>query len=298
MKKSYELQCLIYPNETLPTAVLTQKDCNGKSIDECIFKDIFEYAIGGSRVHSKRMIKSLLNMFFNRNQNKNSTSENIPFLCYFTEILANLPFTHLGDVLFILHMVSEVVTLEGNELMGTMTRFLNAMGFHEVDPDTSVVDCVEKAATKKNPSRTKALATMNKTGFDTDKFAVLCTKASSLSLLVRLYFHLREAYKGITEKRLAEYNPDEKERINDRGASKSLNFNRFNNQIPSSFNASGKVDKDNMIRQYAVFRSSMRKYDEYFNVNSDSEDKSVNESVFISIEKKRKLHDIENETSE
>lgn len=297
MKKSYFLQCTVYPEEKIPTAVLNKKDVNGKMIEECIFKDIFESAIGGSRVNSKRMIKSLLNMFFNRNQNETTKSENIPLLCYFTEILAFLPFSHLGDVLFILHLVSETITLEGNELMGNLSRFLNANGFSEVDPDATVVDCLEEAATKKNPSRTKKLACMHKDGFDIGKFASLCTKASSLSLLVRLYFHLRDSYRGVTEKRLAEYNPDEKERINDRGISKSFNLSRFDSQIPSSFSVSGKFDKDNMIRQYAIFRALMRKYDDFFNV-STGEDGAQNGLTDTAIDHKRKFYEIGNENQE
>ena len=261
---------------------------NGKMIEECIFKDIFESAIGGSRVNSKRVIKSLLNVFFNRNQNETSNSEKIPLLCYFTEILAFLPFSHLGDVLFILHLISETITLEGNELMGNLSRFLNANGFSEVDPDASVVDCLEEAATKKNPSRTKKLTSMHKDDFDTGKFGSLCIKASSLSLLVRLYFHLRDSYKGVTEKRLAEYNPDEKERINDRGISKSISLSRFDSQIPSSFTVSGKFDKDNMIRQYAIFRALMRKYDDFFNV-STGEDGVIDGNADTGIVHKRKF---------
>ncbi len=242
------------------------------------------------------MIKSLLNLFFSRNQNEISKSENLPLLCYFTAILAHLPFTHLGDVLFILHLITEAITLEGNELMGNLARFLNSMGFSDVDPDTSVVDCLEKAATKKNPSRTKVLSAMQKNDFHTEKFATFCIKASSLSLLVRLYFHLRAAYKGVTEKRLTEYNPDEKERINDRGVSKSSNLGEFDSRIPFSLTASGKFDKDNMVRQYAIFRSLMRKYDDFFNVNPDGDNEMDGTSdANVTTNKKRSIHDVESE---
>lgn len=216
-------------------------------------------------------------------------------LSYVTEILAYLPFNHLGDVLFILHSISETIALEGNETLRNLATFLRSSGLTDADPDPTVVDEAEKAASKKNPSRSKSLSVLqNNEGFDLYKFSELCSKACSLSLLVKLYFYLRDAYKGVTEKRLVEYNPGEKERINDRGMVKAANLLSFDSHMPNTFTSCGIIDKDNLIRQYAIFRSAMRKYDSSFMVqNEDSKNNSSEDDTDDKVHKKRKISVLE-----
>jgi hypothetical protein len=218
-----------------------------------------------------------------------------------TAILAYLPFNHLGDVLFILYSISEIVALEGNEIAQNLKDFLVSNGFSDADIDPNYIDHIEKAAAKKNPTRTKTLAVMSKAAqFDSSIFSQLCFQGCSLSLLVRLYFYLLEVYKGVSEKRLVEYEPSEKERINDRGTVRSTDVLHFDSKIPCARNQNGLLDKDNLVRQYAIFRSSMRKYDRSFNIReprSDNEDtdhsnEETNMSVLENLTKKRKVSGI------
>ncbi len=279
---------------------MNRTDLSGKTTSECIFKEIFEDAIGSSRTHSKRTIKSLLIMFSNHDhlgkkwQTKDVKENKVPILSYISEILAYLPFNHLGDVLFIIHSISETIALEGNEITRKMAAFLQSNGISDTDPDPSYFDVLEKAATKKQPCRTKALAAVNKKGFNLKRFAELCTESCSLTLLVRLYFYLREGYKGVTDKRLVEYDPSEKERINERGVSKGTNVPPFDSQIPLSYSNKGAIDKDNLIRQYALFRNNMRNYDRSFSIQSEDSEQDDNKdnSEDSTDTRKRKLTDI------
>lgn len=119
MKQSYFFQCNVYPEEDQATAVLHYTDVNGKFVSECIFKDVFESAIGSSRSHSKRTIKLLLSLFANQTHLGSNTERKIaiPMLSYVSEILAHLPFNHLGNVLFMLNSISQTIALEGNGVM-------------------------------------------------------------------------------------------------------------------------------------------------------------------------------------
>lgn len=283
------MQCKVYPDEKKVAAIVDCPTPSGKPITECIFKDIFENAIGSSRVHSKKTIKSLLSLYSRQPQSgqKVESKKRIPFLSFITEILAHLPYNHLGDVVFILHSISETIVLEAHETMHQLTVFLQSNGL-DADPDSSIVDLVEKAASKKNPSRSNDLAAINKKHFDTVKFSELCCKGCSLSLLIRLYFYLRECFKGVTEKRLIEYDPSEKERINDRGAIKANTTVPMDSTIPNSFTRSGSIDTENLIRQYAIFRSSMRKYENSFLIQSEVKQVSDEENDDGEHERKRK----------
>lgn len=262
------------------TAIVERMCLDGKPVSECIFKEIFEDVIGNSRVYAKKTIKSLLSLFSRHPQlrMKVEPRKRVPLLSFVTEILAYLPFNHLADVLYILHSISETIALEGNEMLQNLTSFLRSSGLGEVDPDPSCVDVVEKAASKKNPSRSKTLSSIGNKQFDTKEFVELCFNASSLSLLVRLYFYLREAYKGVSEKRLVEYDPGEKERIHERGASKASNLT-FDSHLPNSYNANGSINKDALIKQYAIFRSSMRRFDNSFTTVHIKESKETANNV-------------------
>ena len=106
---------------------------------------------------------------------------------------------------------------------------------------------------------------------------------------------MREAYKAVTDKRLAEYDPSEKERINERGTIKTINLHSFDSQIPNSFSKNRTFDKDNLIRQYAIFRSCMRNYDRSFNVQAQGVESSNDEKDDHNSMRKRKLSEDESD---
>jgi hypothetical protein len=99
-----------------------------------------------------------------------------------TAILAYLPFNHLGDVLFPLYSISEIVALEVNEIAQNLKDILVSNGFADAEIDPNYIDDVEKAVgKKKNPSRTKTLAVMRKAAqFDSSSlFSQLCFQGCS-----------------------------------------------------------------------------------------------------------------------
>jgi len=295
IKQSYMFQHAVNPDEIKVTAVLIRQAANGQAQKECIFKDVFTNAIGSSRTYSKKTLKSLINLFSQEINVKctgvEKMKENkIPLLSYITEVLASLPFNHLGDVIFTIHTISEKISLETYEVMRKITQFLHLYGLSSTDPDPTTVDTLEKASMNKSPIRTKDCKPMNTKSFDTLKFAELCTKASTLSLLMRLNMFLKEAYK-VQDKRLLDYDPSEKERINDRGISINSNVRRFDFQLPNAY-FDKSFDKDNLIRQYSIFRRLMRDYDTTF-VLKDVGAVSSEEVTTDEVKKKRKLSDSE-----
>lgn len=103
----------------------------------------------------------------------------------------------------------------------------------------------------------------NKSKFDGEqlqKFADLCAEASSFTLMLRLKSFLRDAYSGITEHRLREYLPNEKERIADRKVV-MMDVPKFDSKIESSYKSNGSLDKDSLINQYVSFRQVLREHD-------------------------------------
>ena len=78
-------------------------------------------------------------------------------------------------------------------------------------------------------------------------------------LLLRLKLFLSQAYSGVTEVRLREYLPNDKERITDRGVSPYTEISRFNATIPNSYKADGqafliKMDFRSLMRENYDFR--------------------------------------------
>jgi len=295
VQRSFQFQRQMYPGRSYVTALVLRKCFDGNDLSECIFGQIFKDAIRNSRSHSTRILLSLLGLFTNTNKNSHNhastpegshrqinSSDNsdsflckIPLLCFAAEIVAHLPYNHLADVLFIVHQISGSISVDGNEFMMRFADFLQPYGLTNEDGDLTEMDVIEKAASSKKPSTKKALKCMRNDDFDESKFANLCAEASALVLLLRLKLFLRQEYSGVTETRLREYLPNEKEKISDRGISAIVTNSMFNANIPSSFKTDSKsFDKDALIRQYAEFRRLMRGNDEFHSAE-DTDDLSV-----------------------
>jgi len=275
------------------TAIVSSKASDGNELPECIFGQIYKDAIRGSRSFSTRILQSLFGIFTNPNKDINNSCSvhesregmnaidrnsssflgKIPLLCFAAEIIAHLPYNHLGDVLFIVHHVSGSVAMEGNEFMMRFTDFLHPYGLtNNKDADLTEKDIIEKAARAKKPSKNTALKVIHSKKFDLSMFAELCAASVTMVLLLRLKLYLRQAYSGVTEVRLREYLPNEKERITDRGISPSAEISRFNANIPNSYKVDGQTfDRDGLIRQYAEFRSLMRDNYDFHTCEQDDE---------------------------
>ena len=297
--QSFNFQRTVYPDHIRITALLSSKG------SECIFGQIFKDTIRSSRQQSLKILRSLLGLFvFSKNEEiepkerekknepkgKESRIKQLPMLCFAAEMIAHLPYNHLGDVLFIVHHISSIISLEGVSLVYRLVDFLKPHGLvskESVETDRKIKDSLEKK------SQTKAnLAVMNKKNFNVAKFAELCAEASSLVLLLRLKSFLCDAYCGITVTRLREYMPNEKEKIKDRGISQPSDMTRFNSVIHNSKeNSKDSFDPKLLIHQYIEFRNTMRVNEEFMDTIDEVQemsDNSLNDLPEPIVSKKRK----------
>ena len=133
-------------------------------------------------IQTSGIIELLSKCFSTKGDKARDDADNIKMRCFMTAILAYLPFNHLGDVLFPLYSISEIVALEGNEIAQNLKDILVSNGFADAEIDPNYIDDVEKAVgKKKNPSRTKTLAVMRKAAqFDSSSlFSQLCFQGCS-----------------------------------------------------------------------------------------------------------------------
>jgi len=203
--------------------------------------------------------------------------EQLPLLCYASQILAHLPYTASMDPLFIIYHVSNVIAVHGEPLLDRITHFLgphsteNAdMADEDYDDGNLEEDDLEKAAKSKVPSRTKAASVLGKQKFVLSTFAELCAEAAAMVLLIRLKNFLKKAY-SLSEARCMEYNPNDKEKISDKNINLPEEIPMFNSEIEGFINdsavnsvkqrspySSSALNKDALICAYAEFRRLMR----------------------------------------
>ncbi len=229
---------------------------HGQDQIECIFGPVFQESMRNNRTHTNRVLKSLLALF--TGDEENSQPNKLQLLSFTAEVIAYLPYNHLENILFIVHQISGIVSVKGNDVLSRLHLFLCPLGLTTEDSDLGEDDKLEAAATKPNPSRTKALSIMTKPSFDMDGFKILCTEASAITLLLKLSAFLRATFSGVTNSRLSEYLPGEKERLSDRSPLRT-NTVPLTSEVysPQSFSSKG-PDLDVLICQYAKFRALMR----------------------------------------
>ena len=263
------------------TALIITKTANEKDQIECIFGQIFKESIRSSRLHSIRVIKSLLSLYSENNKTRNKSKMEPPTtrlssLSFISEVIAYLPYSHLGDLLFIVHRISGIVALEGNEIMSRLSSFLRPYGLSGEDVDPGEIDKIERALSNSDLDKATDLSVMFKSSFDIVTFANLCAEASAIVLLLRLSKFLREAYSGLTITRVNEYLPGEKERPTDRGISRINNIAPFNSKIMGANIAEVNSDHLNyLICQYTEFRQKMRADDNGRTFLSDNDDNDI-----------------------
>lgn len=252
IRHCYDFQNKIYKDNDAITAVIRNKGPNNIVQIECIFGQIYKDSIRNSRSHSIRVIKSLLNRFTSKEPDESPMSR-VPLLSFTSEVLAYLPYNHLGDVLFVIHNIATIVSLESNEVLTNMNSFLGPYGLSDKDASAIESDKFHQIVTK---ARFKKKDKM--------KFAELCAAANSIVLLIRLSTFLREAYGGVTTNRLVEYHPGEKERITDRGISRIDDTLTFCSKFPNATSSDGKqIDLDVLAKQYIEFCRIYKDHDLY-----------------------------------
>lgn len=258
IKTCYRFQKTLHNDIGSITAVVTLENPNEKDQIECIFGQTFKDSIRSSRTHSIRVIKSLLNTFVGKDLVLPPV-EGVPMLSFMSEVIAYLPYNHLGDVLFIVHKISAITSLEGNEILSKLNSFLGPCGMANDDSDLAEVDELERASMTSNPSKAKGIKKIDPT-----KFSELCSEASAIVLLLRLSAFLCEAYTGVTNARLRSFLPGEKERISDRGITRVNYISPFVSKIPMK-------DMNSLILLYGEFKKEMRSFDSSQQSSSDDD---------------------------
>ncbi len=118
-------------------------------------------------------------------------------------------------------------------------------------------DELEQAAKLKDPKKSKQAAILFNGNISSQKFGHLCVEASMIILLLKLKNFLRKSY-GITETRISEYLPSEKDKLFEKGVSK-LDDSLFDGAVENIFEDSKlEINWDAAIRTYATFRVLMR----------------------------------------
>jgi len=166
--------------------------------------------------------------------------EIIPQLLGFaSEVLAYLPYTHMGDVLFIIYHISCITAVEGPQILERFHWFLVKSGLtdsaeYDVDENTCE-DILEAAAsTSPYPASLQSLAILNSPEFDLKAFSDLCAEASSMVLLFRLKNFLKQSY-SISDERLSEYIPNEKEKNSDKILCSPDRRHDFSSSVENSY---------------------------------------------------------------
>jgi len=272
VKQAYRFQRKIYPKKTEVAALVTLR--RGKSsVTECVFSAVFKECFASSQKQRRGLLYNLLSLFEVdivdmddpktkklKKEGRRSLGTDIRLLCFVSQILAYLPYRTVTDPLFIIHQIGLSVTLQGSNILEQLACLLRPVGLassDEYDDTNFAEDDLERAACSKFPSRTQEARALGSEDFDIQAFAALCNAGTALTLLLRLKQYLRELYK-LSETRCLEYDPSAKERISDKGITKSDTATPFKASVPIERKSSSAVNIDLLLRQYAEFRQLMR----------------------------------------
>lgn len=260
MKKAFEFQTKI-GGGTHVSALLPAANGHQKS-RECIFGSVFLQCVAKNKKLRQGFFKNLLNLFrleelLSEESPKKKAKKgdlDVAQLGFAAEILAYLPYTTTTDPLFVIHHIISLVSIQGDEVIRKLAEVLSKVGLaseDKFDDRNASVDALELAAQSKFPSKTPEAASLSKDAMDMPTFARLCEAAAAVTLLLRLQRFLRQMY-NLSEERCRTYDPNEKERVGEKGVSKS--------DVKTPFDPSGVKtdDMDSLIRQYAEFRKLMR----------------------------------------
>lgn len=230
-KQAYAFQKSAYATKGTISAVVNVR--RGRTVaTECIFDSVFKEGVASIRKQRHGLFSNLLSLFEIGEENIDAeVSENdtprrrrrkskskaaasikdLDLLSFASQILAHLPYTAVGDPLFIIHKLDSIVTLQGAELIDRFASVLRTVGLGEDALDELNVgeDALERAAKSKFPSRTNEATLLSKEKFDFARFTRLCNEGAALILLLRLKSFLRRLF-NLSESRMQEYDPTAK----------------------------------------------------------------------------------------
>jgi cohesin loading factor subunit SCC2 len=265
IKKAYEFQRTLNPDQTSVSA-LVEKHHGKITSFECIFDSVFIECIRSSAKQRHGLYRNLLSLFevvkesgSGRGHSKSLDRVDLDLLSFSSQVLAHLPYNSVGDPLFIIYHISSTIAFQGSQLLDRLADVLRPVGLasdDELDETNVGEDALERAAKTKFPKNTQEAKALGSKDFDSKTFMTLCRDGAALTLLLRLKSHLRALY-NLTETRCLEYDPLAKERICDKGVSKTDVRKPFVAQLHMNSKPK-KSDIDSLIRQYADFRRLMR----------------------------------------
>ena len=195
-------------------------------------------------------MKGIISLFEKDPDSEHTDADQLPLLAFASEILAHLPYTALNDPLFIVYHSSSITALDGQSIIN---QFAELLGGDLCDPN-SEEDDIEQAANKK------------KGNFDPNEFALqsksaefgqLCVNACRILPLLQLKIFLRKAY-NLSEQRMTEYVPSEKERIHEKGVSICDTIPAFSCNKDPIFDGQHNINWNSAAKVYASFRVLMR----------------------------------------
>lgn len=256
VKQAFEFQRQVYPTEKLPSGVLSVVKGSGATTHTSIFQQIFQQWIGKQRKLRESIYKSLVRLFDFETLN-DYAEPNVPLLAFVAQVLAHLPYSSALDPLYIIHQATQIVVLQGVPLQEQMATVLRCVELS--DPDAMAAsntgpDPLEVAARKKFPSKTPDAEKLQSDDNVLKQFMALCQRGRVISLLLRMKSFLMKVY-NLSTARCLEYDPTVKERPSDRNTPKA-GCNELFNTKDASFDTGTGID--NLIRNYAQFRSLMR----------------------------------------
>lgn len=207
--QAYHFQNSVYNASGRGATALLTRDEAGRCVTETIFDAVIkESGMKNKRAQRQGLLKGILSLF-EKDPGEQFDHSKLPLLSFAAEILAHLPYTTLNDPLFCVYNASCISTLDGQTVVKALAE---VVGGDVCDPNSGE-DEIEQAVKKGN--------------FDAKKFGLkgkekefgqLCVDASRIIPLLLLKNFLRKAY-NLSEARIVEYLPSEKERINEKGVS-------------------------------------------------------------------------------
>jgi cohesin loading factor subunit SCC2 len=254
VKKAYQFQKEVYHNKANVSALVPASNGQGT---ECIFDSIFKECMANIRKQRHGLFKNLLGLFElgdleedARSNKKKDRSIDLDLLSFVAQILAHLSYSSADNPLYIIHHITSMVTLQGEQILDRMADVLRTVGLSSddrLDDANTGEDALETAANARFPSRTQEAQALNSPHFDLEEFTYLCRAGAAMALLLRLKLYLCRVY-NLNETRCIEYDPTQKERLSDKGLSKVEFSKQFDSALAPGL-LHDRVDKDALIRQ-------------------------------------------------
>jgi len=198
------------------------------------------------------LLKGIISLFEKDPDSENTDANQLPLLAFASEILAHLPYSALNDPLFIVYHTSCITALDGQTIIN---QFAELVGGDMCDPNAGEDDIEVKQ--RKGNFKAKDFGLEDKGA----EFGQLCVNACRILPLLQLKNFLRKAY-NLSENRMTEYVPSEKERINEKGISINPNITPFSCNFAPIFDDGQKIRWAYAAKIYTQFRVFMRDAEE------------------------------------